>query len=363
MSMSGTGRGGSHPRPTLSERNRRILAALVREYIERGDPVSSLWLAEHSGLDVSSATVRNGLAVLEELGLVRQPHTSAGRVPTDLAYRLYVDQLLEGRRPVRATASAEERLRLAGSVEDVLDSVSQELSRSSTYLGFVVARASRTTTLKHIDFVTLDATRVLVVIVATSGQVSHKPITLKAPLTPADLARAANYLNTEFGGKPLDEIQATLTSRMFEERAMYDQLLARVLELTAGSFTDVTPQGQLFVHGTSSLVDQVASDEPDVAMARLRALLEMIEEKHQLLQLLTAYIDGPGLTVIIGGEHLSLELHGYSLVTSPLEGGEDAAAVGIIGPTRMRYPRAISAVERAARLLGRVLADPAHPNP
>lgn len=361
MSISGTGRGSSGSRPTLSERNRRILAALVREYIERGEPVSSLWLAEHCGLDVSSATVRNVLTVLEELGLVRQPHTSAGRVPTDLAYRLYVDQLLEGRRPVRHTASAEERLRLAGSVEDVLDSVSQELSRSSSHLGFVVARASRATTLKHIDFVSLDATRVLVVIVATTGQVSHKPITLKEPLTPADLSQAANYLNTEFSGKPLEEIQATLTSRMFEARATYDQLLARVLELTAASLAEATTQGQLFVHGTSSLVDQVASEEPDVSMGRLRWLLAMIEEKHRLLQLLTAYIDGPGLTVVIGGEHLSPELQGYSLVASTFEGGEESAAVGVIGPTRMRYPRAISAVERAARLLGRVLTDPAHP--
>lgn len=362
MSMSGTGRSGSSPRPTLSERNRRILAALVREYIERGDPVSSLWLAEHCGLDVSSATVRNVLAVLEELGLVRQPHTSAGRVPTDLAYRLYVDQLLEGRRPVRPAPSAEERLRLAGSVEDVLDSVSQELSRSSTYLGFVVARACRTTMLKHIDFVALDATRVLVVVVATSGQVAHKPVTLKEPLTPSDLARAANYLNAEFGGKPLEEIQATLTSRMFEERATYDRLLARVLELTATSLADVTTQDQLFVHGTSSLVDRVAAEEPDVSMARLRALLGMIEEKHRLLQLLTGYIDGPGLTVVIGGEHLSPELQGYSLVASTFEGGEETAAVGVIGPTRMRYPRTISAVERAAHLLGRVLSESAHPS-
>jgi heat-inducible transcriptional repressor len=362
MSTSGTGRGGSSARPTLSERNRRILATLVREYIERGEPVSSLWLAEHCGLDVSSATVRNVLAVLEEFGLVRQPHTSAGRVPTDLAYRLYVDQLLESRRPMRPTASAEERLRLAGSVEDVLDSVSQELSRSSTHLGFVLARASRTTTLKHIDFVVLSATRVLVVVVATSGHVSHKPVTVKEPLTPDDLSRAARYLNEEFGGKPLDEIRLALTSRMFEERATYDRLLARILELTAGSFTEGTSQGQLFVHGTSSLVDQVADDEPEVSMTRLRSLLGMIEEKHRLLLLLTEYIDGPGLTVIIGGEHLSPELQGYSLVASSLEGGEDNAAVGVIGPTRMRYPRAISAVERAARLLGRVLADPAHPN-
>lgn len=355
MNASGGTRGSSARSPSLSERNRRLLAALVREFIEHGDPVSSLWLAEHCGLGVSSATVRNVLSALEELGYVRQPHTSAGRVPTELAYRTYVDQLLEGRRPSRPAPDVEARLRQATSVDDVLDSVSQELSRSSHHLGFALAPASSATALRHIDFVTLDPTRILVVIVATTGQVSHKAVSVGQPLTPSDLTQAANYLNAEFGGRPLSEIRAVLAARMREDRALYDRLLARVLELASASLTEPSDEGRLFVHGTSSLVDPTADDEPGTSMAGLRALLAMIEEKHRLMELLTAYIDGPGLTVIIGAEQLSPELKGYSVVASTYGGGE--AAVGVIGPTRMRYSRAINAVESVAHVLGRVLVD------
>jgi heat-inducible transcriptional repressor len=360
MSSHGSGR-ASTPRPLLSERDRRILGSLVSEYIERGEPVSSLWLAEHSGLGVSSATVRNVLAALEETGYVRQPHTSAGRVPTDLAYRCYVDQILEGRRPARPAPTVEARLRQAGSVEDVLDSVSQELSRSSHHLGFALVLACQKVTLKHVEFVSLGPTRVLVVIVATSGQVFHKPVTVSEPLTASDLRQGANFLNEEFGGLPLDAVREALSERMQEDRAQYDRLLGRILELAAGSLDSGAPQGQLYVHGTSSLVDSDVEAETGVSMARLRVLLTMIEEKHRLIQLLTAYVEGPGVTVVIGGEHLSPELRGFSLVASTYDGGSDTAAVGVIGPTRMRYSRAISTVDSLAQVLGRILTDSIHP--
>jgi heat-inducible transcriptional repressor len=362
MSASQGGRGPSTPRPDLSERNRRILASLVREYIEHGEPVSSLWLAEHSGLDVSSATVRNVLGALEELGYLRQPHTSAGRVPTDLAYRCYVDQILEARRSHRLPPAVEARLRQAASLEQVFDTVSQELSRSSHHLGFALVLASEATILKHLELVALDPTRVLVVIVAAGGQVSHKPVTVAEPLKPSDLTQAANYLNREFAGRPLGEIRDALAARMLQDRVQYDGVLARVLTLASTSLAEAAAQGPLFVHGTSSLIDPGHEDDGDPSsMSRLRSLLAMIEEKHRLIELLTGYIEGPGLTVVIGGEHLSPELKGYSLVATSHEGDGQAAAVGVIGPTRMRYPRAITAVESLAQILGRVLADPGHP--
>jgi heat-inducible transcriptional repressor len=361
MSPSLSGRGSPAPRPTLSERNRCLLASLVREYIERGEPVSSLWLAEHSGLALSSATVRNALAALEELGYVRQPHTSAGRVPTDQAYRCYVDQLLEARRPARPAAGVEARLRQAGSVEDVLDSVSQELSRSSHHLGFALALANRTTLLRHIDFVSLDATRVLVVIVATNGQVWHKPVTLDEPLKPSDLTQAANVINQHFGGHPIGAIRDELAVRIQQDRVLYDRLLARVLEVASDSLATAASAEHLFVHGASSLIDTAHDDETRASMAGLRGLLRMIEEKHRLFQLLTEYIDGPGLTVVIGGEHISPDLKDFSLVVSAHGAAADGTAVGVIGPTRMRYSRAITAVESVSHVLGRVLTNPSHP--
>src|SRR5690348_15037596 len=160
----------------MTDRQHRILASLVAEYIEQGEPVSSSWLAEHSPLGLSSATVRNILAHLEERGLVRQPHTSAGRVPTDTGYRLYVDLLLTARRRTRPAPELEARLRRSGTVGDLLETASQEISRASHQIGFAMAPAAPNLRLRHIDFVNLDGRRVLVVVVATGGHVTHKII-------------------------------------------------------------------------------------------------------------------------------------------------------------------------------------------
>ncbi len=161
--------------PELPERDRRILGALVQAYIDEGEAVSSLWLA-NQGFGVSSATLRNVLARLEEQGYVRQPHTSAGRVPTDLGYRVYVDQLLTDRKQTRPAPQVEARLRRAGTVEDLLSHLSAEVSKASHQVGFAIAPAADMTTLEHLDFVPLDGGKVLVVVVAAGGHFSHKVI-------------------------------------------------------------------------------------------------------------------------------------------------------------------------------------------
>ena len=160
--------------PELPERDRRILGALVQAYIDYGEPISSLWLASR-GFGVSSATLRNIMARLEELGYVRQPHTSAGRVPTDMGYRSYVDQIMADRRVARSAPDVEERLRRAGTVEDVLSHASQEISRASHQVGFAMIPATEAT-FEHLDFAPLDGRRVLVVLVSTGGHISHKVI-------------------------------------------------------------------------------------------------------------------------------------------------------------------------------------------
>src|SRR5262245_40954268 len=158
------------------ERQRRILARLVAEYIEQGEPVSSAWLAEHSALGLSSATVRNILARLEEQGLVHQPHTSSGRVPTDSGYRVYVDGLLGSRKKPKMLAEVEARLRRTKTVGELLENASQELSRASQHIGFAIEPSSPAVRLRHIDFVNLDNNRVLVIVVSTGGQITHKVI-------------------------------------------------------------------------------------------------------------------------------------------------------------------------------------------
>lgn len=341
--------------PDVPVRYQRLLATLVRAYIERGEPVSSLWLARESGLDVSSATVRTVLARLEELGYVRQPHTSAGRVPTDQGYRFYVDLLLQSRKPSRALLELEGRLRRAGAVDDVLDNVSQELSRVSHHVGFAIAPTGQDATLKHVDLVALDAHRVLVVVVSGSSQVTHKVIELQDAMGPSELAQAANYLNAEFGGLPIAEVRERVLQRLQEERALYDRLLARALRLASETLGDVATGTQFFVYGTSSLLEAADAEDVRVPLTTLRALLHMMEEKHRLVEILSEYLDGPGLTVVIGTEHADPELQTLSLVVSTYLDGGRQGLVGVIGPTRMRYSRSIAAVDSASRAVTRVL--------
>lgn len=341
----------------MTDRQRRILATLIGEYIEQGEPVSSAWLAERSALGLSSATVRNILSHLEEQGLVRQPHTSAGRVPTDSGYRLYVDELLGTRRPPRPLPEFEARLRRSGTVADVLGHASHELSRASHQIGFAIAPANATVRLTHIDFVNLDGPRVLVIVVATGGQVSHHVIETSERYDATSLAQAATYINREFAGLTLDQARAAIVERMREERLVYDALMHRALTLARHGLEQLAPEETLHVQGTSYLIDGLAGEVADRqrTLQTLRALFEILEEKHRLLDLLSRSIEAGGLTVVIGSENLSPDLHPFSLVVSTFQDGDHMGTVGVIGPTRMRYRRAIAVVDGVSHAVTRLL--------
>ena len=340
--------------PALPERDRRILGVVVSAYIEQGEPVSSLWLAK-GRLGVSSATLRNVLARLEEQGYVRQPHTSAGRVPTDLGYRNYVDNVLAERRVSRPAPNVEARLRRAGSVDDLLSHVSQEVSRASHQVGFAIAPSADTTTLEHLNFVPLDGGKVLVVVVAAGGHVSHKIIEPTEQYDQTELAQASAYLNNEFKGRTLFDVRQMVIERLREERTLYDVLMARALRLASATLAHVDSDPVIYVQGTSMLLEDVSTDDPDVTLEALRALLQMIEEKARLVRLLDDYLGGDGLTVVIGSEHPSSELRRFSLVFSTYSDGRGTGAVGVIGPTRMHYSRAINAVDSLSRVVSRVV--------
>jgi heat-inducible transcriptional repressor len=345
--------------PPLSERTRRILAALIREYIETGEPVASAALTRQSGLSLSSATIRSVLAQLEEMGFVWQPHTSAGRVPTDLGYRFYVDLLLEARRASKDSANVEARLRQqAGEVpliDDLLSSASHMLSEVSRHIGFAIAPANAQAVFHRIEFVPLSRCKILVVVVARGNQVSQKTVEIGEEVSQSELDKAANYLNKEFGGRTLDEMREGVLSRLREERTLYDQLLGLALRLASSSLANME-NPTVSIDGTSSLLEEVvrASGLPTQT---LRVLLLMVEEKQRLVRLLNEYIDGPGLTVVIGTEHSDPELRPFSLIASTYFDGRSTGLVGVIGPTRMRYSRAIDVVENAAKAVGKVLSD------
>jgi heat-inducible transcriptional repressor len=340
--------------PELAERDRRILGAVVQAYIDQGEPVSSLWLASR-GFGVSSATLRNVMARLEDLGFVRQPHTSAGRVPTDLGYRSYVDELLSERRSGRTTPEVEARLRRAVSVEDLMNHLCHEVSRASHQVGFAIAPSVDATTLERLDFVPLDGGRVLVVVVAIGGHVSHKVVTPSDEFTSTELQQVANYLNSEFRGQSLLQVRQAVIERLREERTLYDVLAARALRLASSSFADLHSEPTLFVQGASLLLDDVGLEAQEITIAALRTLLRMIEEKTRLVQLLDDCIGVEGLTIVIGTEHNAPDLQQFSLVVSRYSDGRTSGAIGVIGPTRMRYSKAIKAVDALSKTVSRVV--------
>jgi heat-inducible transcriptional repressor len=207
---------------------------------------------------------------------------------------------------------------------------------------------------ERVEFVPLSVTRELVVIVARGGHLTQKAITTGEPLSADDLRQAATYLNAEFSGLPLSRAREAVLERMREERLLYDALMARAMRLASSTFTDLPDDRALYVDGAASLLGQ----NQGLTLGTLQALLLMIEEKQRLVGLLSEYIDGPGLTVVIGAEHLDPGLRSFSLIASTYEDTDGIGTVGVIGPTRMRYSRAITVVDGAARAVSRMLRDP-----
>jgi heat-inducible transcriptional repressor len=226
------------------------------------------------------------------------------------------------------------------------------VSRAARHVGFALAQ-SQSAVLQRIEFVPLDGSRVLVVVVSPGNQVLQKVVDAGEDVGPDDLAHAARYLNTEFAGLALVDVRDAVLARLQQERTLYDQLLRRTLRLAQRTLEEL-PATQVFhVEGAASLLEDGA-DEP-VSRATLRSLLEMMEEKERMVHLLNQYIDAPGLTIVIGAEHASPDLHPFSLIASTDVDGTTMRTVGVIGPMRMRYSRAITLVDGTTQAVSRVL--------
>src|SRR5215510_15454951 len=241
-----------------TDRSKRVLAALIREYIASGEPVASALLVTAAGLGVSSATVRSILARLEEDGYVLQPHTSAGRIPTDRGYRFYVDLLLESRRTYRAATAVEARLRRESPdrlIHSLLPQVSHVLSQASKSIGFAVRPAHEAAVFDRVEFIPLSDTRVLVVIVARGGHVIQKVIEIEEALTADDLRQAANYLNAEYAGLPLSRAREAVLKQLSDDWQLYDVLQARAMRLANSTFSDLAVDQEIYVDGTAALLD------------------------------------------------------------------------------------------------------------
>jgi len=237
----------------------------------------------------------------------------------------------------------------------MLSHVCNEVSRASHQVGFAIAPAADTTTLERLDFVPLDGGKLLVVIVAAGGHISHRVIVPSEQYGPGELHQASNYLSGEFKGRSLLEVRRAVLERLREERTLYDALMARALRLASTTLQDIDTAPTVLIGGTSMLLDDVGNEDPELTIATLRTLLRMIEEKTRLVKLLDDYISSDGLTIVIGTEHTAPDLQPFSLVASTYTDGHGIGAVGVIGLTRMRYSRAINAVERLSRAIDRMV--------
>ena len=350
-------------------RGQAVLAAIIKEHLRTGEPVASRSISERfaGGASWSSATIRNVMAELEDHGLVEQPHTSAGRVPTDKGYRFYVDHFVGDARLSRADISAIDRtLGIAGDSgphpSRLMEKVSHALSEMSENVGIVVSPPVADSRLEHVEFLQLSDGRILVVLVFASNLVQNKIIRIDEPLTQDDLERAARYLNAEFGGKSLQSIRSELLSLMGEEKALYDRLLRNaVLLFERGVEGGEDETAEVYIDGASNILAK-----PDFAdVERLRELFRTFEAKSRLVKILNECIAREpvfnDVHVVIGREHSAPQLQSCALITAPYRLGDGflAGSVGVVGPMRIEYARTIAAVNYIARVVERVLREEA----
>lgn len=365
----------------ISARQRAILTAIVESYIETGEPVGSGTIAGmiarmQSGGGLSSATVRNEMAELAGAGLLEQPHTSAGRVPTARAFRMFVDQLNEAGHnglgpitPQRVRAADDpQRLRLASQIESgmagvagtqaLLERTSHILATVSSGVGVAVALVAGGDALEHVHFSRLGKAQVLAVVVTTSGLVRDRMLTLDADVTAGELEAAANLLNERFRGWSIERVRAEIGRMVERERSEYQRLLASVERLWTAAMPEGTPGApSVYVEGVANLLSGgTVSSAEDVA--RLRELLAALEEKQRLAALLDAYIDArqESVRVIFDLEEHAPEMAGLVLIAAPARmAGEARGTVGVIGPKRIDYENTMAAVGYAAQIFERML--------
>lgn len=345
------------PDAGLDAREREILKSVIQAHIVTGEPIGSRTLSKGTRLDLSAATIRNIMSDLEERGLLTQPHASAGRVPTDRAYRLYVDQLMGPVRvsPSQTQAIDEALLRSRGELPELLGEASRQLSRFSHHVGVALAPEFRTVVVEHVEFVRLEGRRVVAILVDRSGVVHNRILEVEEPLSQEDLDRVGRYLSEQFTGFTLPRMREELLKRMAEETADCNRLIGQSLTLGNRALGAEAPLAGVFIEGASNLL--TAPDFGD--LERLRALFRTLEEKSRLVELLARVLHGEGVQIVIGKENPLSDLAGCSVVASTYGSGDRAmGTVGIVGPTRMEYARAVALVDYLARLLTRVLSGP-----
>jgi heat-inducible transcriptional repressor len=344
--------------PQLSERSREIFRRIVESYLETGEPVGSRNLSRVLPMTLSPASVRNVMSDLEALGLVYAPHISAGRLPTELGLRLFVDSLLEfGDLTEAERSKIDAQVKAGGSgrtLEGVLIEAGNLLSGLSRGAGVVLA-IKADPRMKHIEFVRLDPMRALVVLVGEDGSVENRVLDLPPGLPSSALIEAANYLNAHIRGKTLGEARAELERLQKEARAALDELTHKIVEAGLASWSGEGGQPQtLIVRGSANLLEDLKTLDD---LERIRLLFEDLERKQDIVQLLGLAERAEGVRIFIGSENKLFSLSGSSLVVSPFRNSHQkiVGVLGVIGPTRLNYARVVPMVDYTAKVVSRIL--------
>jgi heat-inducible transcriptional repressor len=339
----------------LSDRGRQILEAIIEEHIASAQPIGSKSLTRFQGINLSPASVRNVMAELEELGYLRSPHTSAGRVPTEKAYRYYVDSLL---RVCSLDQSDREQIeqhyhRRGRQMAELLREASRTLSAVAHYTGLVMVPRLQSTVFRRIEFVRLSSRQVLAVFITQSGLIQNRLIETSEEFSAGELEQITNYLNRTMSGLSIREVKALILAEMAREKALYDQLWQRAFRLSEEALTGIS-DGEVIIEGASHLLDQPEFSD----LEQMKRVFRAFEQKSLLLNLLDRGLKAKGVQVLIGGETEYPELAGCSLITASYAGRRGTlGALGVIGPSRMPYATLIPIVDYTAGMISRMLEE------
>ena len=345
----------------LDERSREIFRLIVESYLDIGEPVGSRMLSRLLTNSLSPASIRNVMSDLEALGLIYAPHISAGRMPTELGLRFFVDAFLEvGDLGSSEREEIEEKVRVSGDgrpFESLLTEASQLLSGLSRGAGIVLT-SKADLRLKHIEFIRLEPTRALAVLVGANGEVENRILDLPAGVTASQLVEAGNFLNAHIVGRTLGEASEEIARLKDDTSSALDLLSRQLVEkgLAVWSGASADQPARLIVRGRANLLENVTASED---IERLRLLFDDLETKSGIIELLGLAEKGNGVRIFIGSENKLFSLSGSSLVVAPYQGGGGSVigAVGVIGPTRLNYKRIVPMVDYTARIVSRLLTS------
>ncbi len=342
----------------LDSRGQDVFRALVETYLDQGEPVGSRTLARSISESISPATIRNVMQDLEFLGLLESPHVSAGRVPTELGLRMFVDGILEVQ-----DLEKHELVRIEHSLEGeardraaMLESAGSLLSHLTSAASIVLVPKSDAP-VKHIEFVSLSSDRALAVLVTADGKVENRVFRPPPGLTPSSMREAANFLNSICSGQTVEDLVAAVKEEIPKRKQEIDDLSKQLIEKGLATWAEgSSPESRLIVRGRSNLLDETVREED---LERIRTLFDDLERKKEIVELLELAEQGSGVRIFIGSENKLFSLSGSSLVISPYINSENriVGAVGVIGPTRLNYGRIVPIVDYTAQLIGRLVSE------